>query len=79
MKVRLGLTLLRYRPPFFSYVNDVVVMLINKNFHKKGSDSNLNKFLSDLDLVLVKITKENKLVFSMSDWNLNLINHHCHI
>ena len=54
-------------------------MLISKNFHKKGSDSNLNKFLSDLDLVLGKITKENKLVFSMSDWNLNLINHHCHI
>ena len=34
-------------------------------------DSNLNEFLSDLDLVLGKITKENMLVFSMSDWNLN--------
>ena len=38
-------------------------------------DSN---FLSNLDLVLEKIAKENKLVFLMGDWNLNLINHHCH-
>ena len=28
--------------------------------------------------VLEKITKENKLVFLMGDWNLNLIKHHCH-
>ena len=41
-------------------------------------DSNLNEFLSDLDHVLEKITKENKLVFLMGDWNLNLINHHYH-
>ena len=41
-------------------------------------DSNLNEFLSDLDHVLEKITKESKLVFLMGDWNLNLINHHCH-
>ena len=41
-------------------------------------DSNLNEFLSDLDHVLEKITKENKLVFLIGDWNLNLINHHCH-
>ena len=31
-----------------------------------------------MDHVLEKITKENKLVFLMSDWNLSLINHHCH-
>ena len=41
-------------------------------------DSKLNGFQSDLDLVLGKISKENKLVFLMADWNLNLINHHCH-
>ena len=41
-------------------------------------DSNLNKFLSDLDLVLENIAKENKLVLLMGDWNLNLFNHHCH-
>ena len=36
MKVRLVLTLLWYRPPSFSYVNDVVVvMLISKSLHKK--------------------------------------------
>ena len=33
-------------------------------------DSKLNEFLSDLDLVLGKISKENKLVFLMGDWNL---------
>ena len=26
----------------------------------------------------MKLGKENKLVFLMGDWNLNLINHHCH-
>ena len=41
-------------------------------------DSKLNEFLSDVDLVLGKISKENKLVFLMGDWHLNLINHHCH-
>ena len=41
-------------------------------------ESKLNEFLSDLDLVLGKIYKENKLVFLMGDWNLNLINHDCH-
>ena len=25
-----------------------------------------------------KISKENKLVFLMGDWNLYLINHYCH-
>ena len=41
-------------------------------------DSKLNEFLSDLDLVRGKISTKNKLVFLMGDWNLNLINHHCH-
>ena len=41
-------------------------------------NSKLNEFLSDLDLVRGKISKKNKLVFLMGDWNLNLINHHCH-
>ena len=26
----------------------------------------------------MKLGKENKLVFLTGDWNLNLINHHCH-
>ena len=41
-------------------------------------DSNLNEYLSDLDLVLGKIAKENKLVFLMCHWNLNLTNPQCH-
>ena len=41
-------------------------------------NSKLNEFLSDLDLVRGKISSKNKLVFLMGDWNLNLINHHCH-
>ena len=35
-------------------------------------------FWDFLGLVLGKISKENKLIFLMGDWNLNLINHHCH-
>ena len=41
-------------------------------------NSKLNEFLSDLDLARGKISTKNKLVFLMGDWNLNLINHHCH-
>ena len=41
-------------------------------------DSNLNEFPCDLDQVLGKIAKEKKLVFLKGDWNLHLINHHCH-
>ena len=41
-------------------------------------DSNLNEFLCDLDQVLGEIARENKLVFLMGDWNLYLVNHHCH-
>ena len=41
-------------------------------------DSKLNEFLCDFDLLVEKISKENKLVFLMGDWNLNLIRHHCH-
>ena len=35
-------------------------------------ESKLNEFLF-FELVLVKISKENKLVFLIGDWNLNLI------
>ena len=59
---------------------------INRTKEKNGfvgiiyrpPDSTVNEFLSDLDLVLGKIAKENKLVFLMGCWNLNLVNHHCH-
>ena len=40
-------------------------------------DSKLKEFLSDLELLLGKISEENKLVFLIGDWNSNLINHHC--
>lgn len=41
-------------------------------------DLNLNEFLFDFDFVLEKIIKENKFVFLMGDWNLNLINYYCY-
>ena len=53
--------------------NNIIVAIIYR-----PPDSKLNEFLSDSDLVLGNISKENKLVFLMGDWNLNLINHHCH-
>ena len=39
----------------------------------RPTHSNFIEFLCDLDQVLGKIDKENKLVFLMDDWNLNLI------
>ena len=38
MKVRLELNLLCYTPPCYSYVNDVVPMLISWNLHEKSSE-----------------------------------------
>ena len=53
--------------------NNVIVGIVYR-----PPDSKLNEFLCDFDLLVEKISKENKLVFLMGDWNLNLIRHHCH-
>ena len=53
MKVRLVLTLLRYRPLSFSYVHNVVVMLISKNLHDKSSEVSI-KTRSTLASLLFK-------------------------
>ena len=42
-------------------------------------DRNLNEFIGELDQLLSRISKENKLVYLLSDWNINLLchlNHH---
>ena len=35
-------------------------------------------FVQYIHLLMTKISKENKLVYLMGDFNLNLLNHHCH-
>ena len=60
------------------FTKDYVFVSVTSTVIIRPPDSNLNEFLSDLNHVLEKITKKNKLVFLMGDWNLNLINHHCH-
>ena len=37
-------------------------------------DKNLREFLNDLDRLLDIVSKENKTVFLMGDWNLNIMN-----
>jgi len=37
-EVRLEVTLLWWKPPYFSYVNDAVLMLISSNSHKKSNE-----------------------------------------
>ena len=37
-------------------------------------DKNLHDFLNDLDRLLDIVSKENKIVFLMGDWNLNIMN-----
>ena len=41
-------------------------------------DQNFNEFLCDLYTVLNSFSKENKSVFLLGDWNLNLMNHSNH-
>ena len=41
-------------------------------------NQNLQDFMKSLDLLLASISKENKICYVVGDWNLDLINHHCH-
>ena len=41
-------------------------------------NQNLQEFMNSLDLLLASISKENKICYVVGDWNLDLINHHCH-
>ena len=53
------LTLLCYRPSSFSHVNDVVVMLISKNLHKKSSEASLSV------IVQVTLTKQTTVKWTI--------------
>ena len=44
----------------------------------RSPDQNLNEFICDLDIVLNSSSKENKSVFLLGDWNVNLMNHPKH-
>lgn len=41
-------------------------------------DRNLNEFIGELDQLLSRISKENKLVYLLADWNINLLCHSNH-
>ena len=41
-------------------------------------NQNLQDFMNSLDSLLASISKENKICYVLGDWNLDLINHHCH-
>ena len=41
-------------------------------------NQNLQDFMNSLDSLLASIPKENKICYVLGDWNLDLINHHCH-
>ena len=44
----------------------------------RSPNQNLQDFMNSLDLLLASISKENKICYVVGDWNLDLINHHCH-
>ena len=68
MKVRLVLTLLGYRPPSFSYVNDVVVMLISKNLHKKGSEVSIKTSSTPVSLSFTgQVTKDTTVKWTIAN------------
>ena len=41
-------------------------------------DRNLNEFIGELDQLLSRISKEDKLVYLLADWNINLLCHSNH-
>ena len=41
-------------------------------------NQNVDEFLTMTNELLSKISKENKIFYLMGDFNLNLMNHHCH-
>ena len=41
-------------------------------------NQNIDEFIIFLNSLTAKISKENKLFYLMGDFNLNLMNHHCH-
>ena len=67
------LTLLWYRPPFYSYVNDVVVMLISKNLHKEGSEVSIKTRSTLASLSFIgQVTKHTTVKWTIEDtenWN----------
>ena len=66
MKVRLVLTLLRYRLPYFSYVNDVVVVIISKNLHKKGNEVSIKTKSTPASLSLTgQVTKHTTVKWTI--------------
>ena len=67
MKVRLVLTLLGYRPPSFCYVNDVVVTLISKNLHKKGSEVSIKTRSTPASLSFIgQVTKHTTVKWTIA-------------
>ena len=38
----------------------------------------LHEFINDLDLLLTRISKENKKCYIMADWNIDLMKHQSH-
>jgi len=44
----------------------------------RSPNQNLQDFMNSLDSLLASISKENKICYVLGDWNLDLINHHCH-
>ena len=76
MKVRLVLTLLCYRSLSFSYVNDVVVMLISNNLHKKSREVSIKTRSTPASLSFIgQVTKHTTVKWTIEfctyTWQLN--------
>lgn len=41
-------------------------------------NQNANEFVQYINLIMTKISKENKYIYLMGDFNLNLMNHESH-
>ena len=65
-----GVDLVMIRPPSFCYVNDVVVGLIGKNFHKKGSEVSIKTRLTPASISFTgQVTKHTTVKWTIGQPN----------
>ena len=70
MAPRLEFILLLFKPPCFSYVSDVVLILTSRNVHKKSSEAfikiKINKVNSSLTFIQTSVNYGHKRKWSTS-------------
>ena len=70
MKVKLKLTFFWWKPPFFSYINDAVLMVIISNLHNKSSEVSIKTRSTPASLSLKRQATKRTSVKWSTAWHL---------